>query len=83
MTIEQNPQLPAQRLIPIMKPLEKLLEKWEIKPLEKVGSQVNYNPQFHQLMEGIAQEGDRVKVRYVGYIQRDKLLYRAKVSPIN
>jgi DNA-binding Xre family transcriptional regulator len=83
MAIEQNPQLPAQRLIPIIKPIENLLEKWEIKPLEKVGDQVNYNPQLHQLMEGIAQKGDRVKVRYVGYTQRDKLLYRAKVSPIN
>lgn len=80
--IENNPQIPAQRIIPLMKPLEKLLEKWNVQTLETVGAEVPYNPQFHQLMEGIAQVGETVKVRYVGYVQGEKLLYRAKVSPI-
>jgi hypothetical protein len=33
-------------------------------------------------MEGNAQPGDFVKVRYVGYRQGEKLLHRAKVSPL-
>jgi hypothetical protein len=37
---------------------------------------------LHQLLEGTAQPGDLVKVRYTGYRQGDKLLYRVKVSPV-
>ncbi len=81
-TIEKKPDLPAKNLIPVIKQIEKLLEKWNIQAIESVGDQVNYNPQIHQLMEGKAEIGDQVKVRYVGYIQGEKLLYRAKVSPI-
>jgi hypothetical protein len=33
-------------------------------------------------MEGHAEVGDRVRVRYTGYWQGEKLLYRAKVSPV-
>ena len=79
--IEKNPDLPAKRIISIMKPLEKLLKKWNVKPLETVGEEVSYNPQIHQLMEGLAKTGDKVKIRYVGYLQGEKILYRAKVSP--
>lgn len=81
-TIENKPDLPAKNLIPVIKQIEKLLEKWNIKAIETVGNQVNYNPQIHQLMEGQGEIGDQVKVRYVGYIQGEKLLYRAKVSPV-
>ncbi|MGB7379946.1 MAG: XRE family transcriptional regulator, partial [Rivularia sp. (in: cyanobacteria)] len=37
---------------------------------------------IHQLIEGNAQPTEKVKVRYTGYRQGDKLLYRAKVSPV-
>ena len=47
-----------------------------------VGAEVAYDPQLHQPLEGTAQPGEKVKVRYTGYRQGDKLLYRAKVSPI-
>ena len=49
-----------------------------------VGEVVPYDPQFHQLLEGggNAETGDPVIIRYVGYLQGDKLLYRAKVSPV-
>lgn len=79
----ENPQLAAAKIVPLVqKPLEKLLQAWEIEAIAAIGSEIPYNPQLHQLMEGTAQPGDLVKVRYMGYLQGEKLLYRAKVSPV-
>ena len=80
--VHQNPQIPASRLLPLLRPMENLLNSWEVSAIAPVGSEVPYDPQRHQLMEGDAQPGDPVKVRYTGYFQNEKLLYRAKVSPI-
>jgi molecular chaperone GrpE (heat shock protein) len=79
---QQNPQAPAVRLLPLMRPIEQLLKSWGIEPIAAVGAELAFDPHQHQLMEGTAQPGDRVRVRYTGYRQGDKLLYRAKVSPI-
>jgi molecular chaperone GrpE (heat shock protein)/DNA-binding Xre family transcriptional regulator len=81
--VQQNDTLPASRLLPLVKPLEKLLQSWDITPIGAVGEEVTYDPQLHQPMSGAPQPGDRVKIRYVGYRQGDKLLHRAKVSPAN
>ena len=80
--VNKNPQLPAARLLSLVKPIEELLKQWEVEKINSVGEELAYNPQYHQLMKGMAQTGDTVKVRYVGYKQRDKLLYKAKVSPV-
>jgi molecular chaperone GrpE (heat shock protein) len=79
---QQNPQAPAVKLLPLLRPLDQLLQAWGIEPIATVGAEVPYDPQQHQLMAGVAQPGDRVKVRYTGYRQGDRLLYRAKVSPV-
>lgn len=79
---QQNPQLPAVRLLALVRPVDQLLQQWGVEAIASVGEEVSYDPRQHQLMQGTAQEGDRVKVRYTGYRQGDKLLYRAKVSPI-
>lgn len=79
---QQNPQLPAVRLLPLLRPMEHLLQQWGVEAIASVGEEISYDPRWHQLMEGTATEGDRVKVRYTGYRQGDKLLYRAKVSPL-
>ncbi|MEQ9670961.1 helix-turn-helix domain-containing protein [Coleofasciculus sp. G2-EDA-02] len=80
--ITQNDQLPAIRLLPLIKPVEQLLQQWGIEAIASVGDELAYDPQWHQLMSGTVQPGDLVRVRYVGYRQGDKLLYRAKVSPL-
>jgi transcriptional regulator with XRE-family HTH domain len=81
---QQNEQLPAVRLLPLVRPVEQLLQEWGVEEIASVGSELPYDPQWHQLMEGTAQPGDMVRVRYTGYrIGGDKLLYRAKVSPIS
>jgi DNA-binding Xre family transcriptional regulator len=80
---QQNPQLPAIKLLPLLRPLDRLLETWGIVAIAPVGSVVAYDPQQHQLMAGTAQLGESVRVRYTGYRQGDRALYRAKVSLID
>jgi len=79
----ENPQLAAIKIVPLVqKPLEKLFLAWGVEAIAPVGAELPYDPQLHQLMDGTAQLGEIVKVRYTGYRQGEKLLYRAKVSPI-
>jgi len=79
---QQNPQAPAVKLLPLLRPLDRLLQEWGIEQLDAVGAEVPYNPQQHQSMEGNVAPGEPVRVRYTGYRQGDRLIYRAKVSPI-
>ena len=79
---QQNPQAPAVKLLPLLRPLDRLLQEWGVEQLASVGAEVAYNPQQHQLMEGTVAVGEPVRVRYTGYRQGDRLLYRARVSPI-
>ena len=79
---QQNPQLTAVKLLPLMRPIEQLIQQWGITAIGTVGSEIPYDPQFHQLMSGKAEPGELVKVRYVGYQQPDRLLHRVKVSPV-
>ncbi|PSB11025.1 hypothetical protein C7B62_07195 [Pleurocapsa sp. CCALA 161] len=80
--VRQNPQLPATRLLSLVEPIEQLIKHWNVSTIATVGEELAYDPQNHQLMKGIAQPGELVKVRYVGYKQGDKLLHKAKVSPV-
>lgn len=80
--VQENQHLPAVKLLPLLRPVEKLLEEWGVESIAPVGASIPYNPQQHQLLEGTAQPGEQVKVRYTGYRQGDKLLYRAKVIPV-
>jgi len=77
---QENHNLRALKLLPLLRPVEQLLEHWGIESIAPVGAEIPYNPQQHQLLEGTAQPGEQVKVRYTGYKQGEKLLYRAKVS---
>lgn len=79
---QQNPQAPAVKLLPLVRPIEQLLQTWGIEQTAIVGSEIKYDPQQHQLMGGMAEPGDLVRVRYAGYRQGERLLYRAKVSPV-
>ena len=79
---QSNPELPATRLIPLVRPVEKLLEQWGVEAIASVGTEVPYDPQYHQLIEGQANPGDRVKISNPGYFHGKTLLQRAKVKPI-
>jgi len=78
----QQNNVPASRLLPLMRPVEQLIKAWGLEAIAAVGEEVGYDPLIHQLMEGHAEVGDRVRVRYTGYRQGEKLRYRAKVSPV-
>ena len=86
--VEKNPQLPAKKLLPLLKPLDRLLDHWGIIVIGTIGEVVDFNPQEHELIDRIeTNDGDNqdnflVKVRYVGYRYQSKLLYRAKVSSV-
>lgn len=83
-----NPQAPAVKVLPLLRPLEQLLQAWQVEPIGTVGTEVPYDPQWHQLIpsmqgNGVGLDihpGDFVRVRYVGYRQGKQLLHRAKVS---
>ncbi|MGD1941368.1 MAG: helix-turn-helix domain-containing protein [Leptolyngbyaceae cyanobacterium] len=81
--VTKNPDLPASRLVPLVQPVQTLLEQWGIEAIAAVGAEVPYDPQQHQLMNGIAATGDLVKVRYAGFCHGETLLHRAKVSPVS
>jgi DNA-binding Xre family transcriptional regulator len=79
---KKNPELSAAKLLTLVKPVMDLLKRWGVEPLCQVGEQIAYDPMYHELMEGEASVGDIVSVRYIGYTQGSKLLYRAKVSAL-
>jgi transcriptional regulator with XRE-family HTH domain len=75
-----NPDFPATKLLPLLRSVEQLIAGWGVTAIGTVGAEISYDPQWHQLIDGTAEPGDLVKVRYVGYQQGEKLLFRAKVS---
>ena len=79
---QNNPNMSAKNILPLLRPLNTLLQKWGLSMICSVGAEVSYDPQKHQLMEGSneIEDGDLAIVRYVGYMQGEKLLYRARVS---
>lgn len=79
---QQKPDLPATKLLPLVRPVEQLLQQWGIEAIEQVGAEVAYDPRRHQLKQGSAEPGQPVKVSNIGYQQGEKLLYRAQVSPL-
>lgn len=78
---QQNPQLLAVNLLPLMRPVEELVKQWGVEAIAEVGSQVAYDPRWHQLTQGTAEPGAMVTVKSPGYRQGDRLVYRTEVSP--
>jgi transcriptional regulator with XRE-family HTH domain len=87
---KQNPGLPARNLLPLLRPFDLLLQCWNIEVIGEVGSIINFDPQWHSLIDERedgsepVESGESVIVRYVGYKQiedrQERLIYRAKVS---
>jgi DNA-binding Xre family transcriptional regulator len=75
-----NPEFPASKLFPLVQSIDKLLAHWGVTLIGTVGAEIAYDPQWHQSIEGNVNPAEPVTVRYVGYRQQDKLIFRAKVS---
>lgn len=86
--IEKNPEFPARQLVPHLRSLERLLTDWGVTSIAPIGSEEGYDPQKHELIQApeapkaVVQPGDRIRVRFAGYYWGDRLLFRAKVSPV-
>jgi molecular chaperone GrpE (heat shock protein) len=79
---QNNPNMLAKNILPLLKPLDVLLQKWGITVIGFVGEEIAYDPQKHQLIEGNdeVEIGNPAIVRYIGYTKGEILLYRARVS---
>lgn len=72
----------AKKLLPLIKPIERLMEAWGVTAIGTLGEQIAYDPTQHQLAKGIAQPGQMVRISHLGYRHAGNLLQRAKVVPI-
>jgi DNA-binding Xre family transcriptional regulator len=75
-----NPDFPASKLVPLTRSIEQLISSWGVTVIGMVGGEIGYDPQWHQLIEGSINPGEIAIVRYVGYRQGDKSIFRAKVA---
>jgi molecular chaperone GrpE (heat shock protein) len=78
----KNPDFPASKIFPLVQSIDRLISQWGVTVIGEVGSELIYDPRWHQLIEGTANAGELVVIRYVGYRQGDKPIFRAKVSKL-
>ena len=72
--------LPAEQLIRVLAPIERLLTQWNLSQLGEVGDVVPFDPAWQQpLTDECYETGQRVSIRYVGYRWQNKLWLRAQV----
>ncbi|MEM1426545.1 MAG: nucleotide exchange factor GrpE, partial [Cyanobacteria bacterium P01_H01_bin.130] len=81
--VQKNPQIPATRLLLLLRPLDELLTHWAVVKIAPIGEEVVFDPQWHKVVQGRAEPGDRVKVVMPGFRHQDRLLHRAHVKPVN
>jgi DNA-binding Xre family transcriptional regulator len=77
---KNNPDFLASKIFPLLQSIDRLIQQWNVTIIGEIGSTIAYDPRWHQLIEGTANPDQLVTVRYVGYRQREKLIFRAKVS---
>lgn len=79
---QQRSDLPAERLLPLLQPLEQLLKDWQVETLGAIGQELDFDPSWQLLRDGQAEPGDRVVIWRPGYRWRDRLIQRAEVDPL-
>ena len=79
---QDNPALAAAKILPFVRPVEQLMQAWNVEPIAAVDEQIAYDPQYHQLVKGLAEPGDLVQVTHTGQLHQGNLLHRAKVKSI-
>jgi DNA-binding Xre family transcriptional regulator len=77
---KNNPDFPASKIFPLLQSIDRLIQQWGVTVIGAIGAEITYDPRWHQLIEGAANPDELVIVRYVGYRQNDRLIFRAKVS---
>lgn len=79
---EKGDAIAAAKLLPFVRPIEALMREWGVEPIAAVDEHVPYDPQYHQLTDGAANPGERVRVTHTGHTYNGKLLHKVKVKPI-
>ncbi len=74
-----HPEFSAAKILPLIRPVEQLIQSWGVEAIASLGAEIPYNPQKHRLQIGLANPGDLVKVHSPGYIYQGKILHRAEV----
>ena len=77
---ERGAALPAEKVLPFIKPVETLMAEWGVDAIAPVDAQVPYDPQYHQLTGTAANAGELVTVTHSGATHNGKILHRAKVK---
>ncbi len=77
-----NETLSAVKVLPFVRPVEQLMAAWGVEAIAPVDAEVEYDPQIHQLLGGVANAGEKVRVTHSGSWYEGKLLHRAKVKPV-
>ncbi len=80
---EKGDALSAAKILPFVRPVEQLMAEWGVEAIAPIDIEVLYDPQLHQLSEGTANVGERVRVTHSGSRYQGKLLHRAKVKPLD
>ncbi len=74
-----HPEFTAMKILPFVRPVERLIESWGVEAIALLGQEVPYDPQWHNLQAGITIPGTLVTVISPGYRYQGKLLHRAEV----
>ncbi|MGA1133179.1 MAG: helix-turn-helix domain-containing protein [Prochlorotrichaceae cyanobacterium] len=79
-----KPDLLAAKILPLLRPLDLLLQAWEVDPIGAIGDRLPYTPQEHRLLSsgGEITPGILVEIQRPGYRHQGHLLFRAEVSPV-
>lgn len=80
--VQEHPDFPAKNLLPLFKPLDKILAHWEYEAIGSPLEQIPYNPQLHQPDNRDITAGELVYIWFVGYqdSKRENIISPAIVS---
>jgi transcriptional regulator with XRE-family HTH domain len=78
-----KPDLLAAKILPLLRPLEILLQTWGVEPIGKIGDRLPYSPQEHQPLSPIENSNVLVEIQRPGYRHQGNLLFRAEVKAID
>ena len=77
-----KPDLLAAKILPLLRPLEILLQTWGVEPIGTIGDRLPYSPQEHLPLSPIETAGVLVEIQRPGYRHQGNLLFRAEVRAI-
>lgn len=84
--VQSGGDVSADDVIALVSPLEETLSDLGFEPIGEAGAEVKFDPKHHRAVGKGARsvaKGDKVKVRYVGYLHEGKVVTKAQVTAIN